>query len=251
MPGNVVDRSGNISSILSDIEQRLRALERREQPTGSYDAGVDVYPDGETIRGLWARTVNRMGIEQYTDHHQADAMPAGFAWAEGSGFGGEPDVQWARRGSFMRWELTAAPHFLFDSIGTYDNRRFYARLRVGSASEIGVRLDDGGTANYAEIVLDPNQAGAYVIDFRHKKAEAAETDSPGPTVVATQYTVVQIAFEDNTVYGRLMAEDGDAVTMEAWTSGTVSWTPARVGFVSRGSAGAAPVASDWFYNTFE
>lgn len=252
MPSNVVERSSDVSAQLRDLEQRMLAQERREQPTGSYRAGVDVYPDGESSFGLWARSINRAGIDAYTSHHRTSTVLAEFTWQNGSGFGGEANTQWNRRGSFMMWGLPAPPHLLYASVGTYDNRRFYARLRVGSAAEFGVRLDDGGTANYAEIVLDPNETGAYVIDFRHKKAGAAETDTPGPTVVATQFSVVLLVFEEDSIRARLMAEDGEEVHLTGFDSGTVSWTPSRVGFIARGVAGEGdPVSSDWFYNTFE
>jgi len=251
VPVNVVDRSSTVSGKLRDVEQRMLAQERREQPTGAYAAGGDVLPDGDAL-GLWARGVNRAGIAAYTSHHRNGTMPAGFAWAEGDGFGGEADTQWNQRGSFMRWEMAASPHFLFDAIGTYDQQRIYARLRVGSAAEFGLRIDDGGTANYAEIVLDPDQAGGYVIDFRHKKAGAGATDVSGPTVPATAFSVVLLRYDDDRVWGRLMAEDGDEVPVPGWDSGTVSWTPSRVGFVARGAVGeSGPVVSDWIYSTFE
>jgi len=248
---NVVDISTTVSGKLRDLEQRTLALERREQPTGAYQAGVDVYPDGEQKLGLWARTVNRAGITGYTDHHRAGTALSGFTWALGSGFGAEADAIWNRRGSFMTWTLGDNPHFLYDAIGTYDRRRFYARVRVGTAVEFGVRLDDGGTANYAEIVLDPNNSGAYVVDFRHKKAGAAETDTAGPTIPATQFSVVMLRYDNDRIYGRLIAEDGAEVGINGFDSGTVSWTPARVGYVARGNAGNRGTAvSDWFYNTF-
>ena len=248
---NVVDRSSSISSKLSDLETRMQALERREQPTGAYRAGVDVYPDGETAFGAWARSVNRAGIGAYTNHHRGGTMPAGLAWAAGSGFGGEADAQWNRRSSFMMWEMVEPLHYLYEDVATYDQRRFYARLRVGTAVEIGVRLDDGGTANYAEIVLDPNNVGAYVVDFRHKVAGGAETDVSGPTVPATLFSVVLLSYDDSEVRGRMIAEDGSEVAIQGFASGEVTWTPARVGYVARGDAGAGgTVVSDWYYSTF-
>ena len=252
MPSNVVDRSSNVSSALRDLETRVLAMERREQPVGAYRAGVDVYPDGEETFGVWARNINRAGVSAYTNHHRGGTMPAELAWAEGSGFGGEANAQWNRRGSFMTWEIADSPHFMYDAIGTYEQRRFYARLRVGTAVEIGVRLDDGGTANYAEIVLDPNNTGAYVVDFRHKKAGAAETDVAGPTIPATLFSVVMLEYNEDAVSGRLIAEDGAEVQVQGWTSGSVSWIPSRVGYIARGDAGAGgTVVSDWYYNTFE
>lgn len=251
MAGNVVDRSSNLSSKVYDLERRLKALERDERAGGSYRETVDVYPDGEGSFGLWARSVNRAGIAAYTDHHRNGTSPAGFAWAEGSGFGGDADTRWTVRGSFMTWQLTTSLHYLYDAIGTYDQRRMYARVRVGTAVEFGLRLDDGGTANYAEIVCDPNNAGAYVVDFRHKKAGAAETDVAGPTIPATQFSVVMLRYDNDTVRGRLLAEDGAEVPVPGWDTGTVSWTPSRVGYVARGNVGNGGTASsDWFYNTF-
>lgn len=249
---NVVERSSNLPAKVRDIEQRTLALERREQPTGSYTVGVDVYPDGEETFGLWARTINQAGISGYTDHHRGGTVPTGFAWALGSGFGAEADATWNQRDSFMTWTMNNSPHFLYDSIGTYIDRRFYARLRVGTAVEFGVRLDDGGTANYAEIVLDPDNSGAYIVDFRHKKAGGSETDTAGPTIPATLFTTVMIRHTNDTVYGRLIAEDGAEVPIPGFDTGTKSWTPSRVGYVARGSAGRQGTAvSDWFYNTFE
>ena len=250
MPTNVVERT-TISGKLSDIEQRVTSLERNEMPTGAYATGVDVLPDGDA-RGLWTRMINRAGLAGYTTHHRAGSQPTAFSWATSSGFGGAAETEWNRLGSFMRWEMIASPHFLYDAIGTYDQRQVYARLRVGSAAEFGLRIDDGGTANYAEIVLDPDQAGGYVIDFRHKKAGAAETEVSGPTLPATEFTVVLLRYDEDRVWARLMAEEGDEVPVPGWDSGTVSWTPSRVGFVGRGATGASgPVVSDWIYTTFE
>jgi hypothetical protein len=56
---------------------------------------------------------------------------------------------------------------------------------------------------------------------------------------------------DDTVYGRLIAEDGGEMGLPSFDTGTKSWTPSRVGYVARGSSGRQGTAvADWFYNTF-
>lgn len=258
---------GNLLERLDQLEERVRILEAthpglageaagklayyREADGGQY-APEDVYPDGESDRGLFARMVNRAGISVYTDHFRSGAIPTGFSWIADGTFNGTPGgIDYSHRSSYLRVVADSTPHFLADAITTYSDRWFLARVSTGYATEIGLRLDDGSDDNYAEIILDPDNVGGYNVDFRYRAGGGAVTDTPGPYYPATELAVVALYWYSVTpaVWGYLYRENGDLASLNGFATGALAWTPARVGIKVQVNGGD-PGIVDWFYSTF-
>jgi len=200
----------------------------------------------------WTRDYDRAGRAVYTDHFRSGVIPTGFSWIADGTFNGTPaaldyDVQ----STYLSAASDATPHFLADAITVYDNQSMYARIRTGSTTEFGIRLDDGTNNNYAEIILDPG-VGNYVVDFRHRTGGGAVTDTPGPTVLTSEYVTVRLYWyaASDTIYGYLIGEEGAIINLTGFaTGGALAWVPARVGFVVQVDGGY-PGYCDWFYSTF-
>lgn len=211
----------------------------------------DVRPDDDPY-GLWARCVNRYGLALYTDHFRSGVIPAGFSWINDGTFLGTPGtLEYSREGTYMIASTATQPNFLADAIAAYAGRVFVARLRAASVTEIGVRCDDGTDSNYAEIVLDPDNLGAYNVDFRYRAGGGAVTDVPGPLYPASEYVTVYLRSNSTgpRFQGYTIAEDRLANPVTAWDTGVIAWVPARVGIVIRGNGGSF-ACCDKFYSTF-
>ena len=212
----------------------------------------DCYPDIDPY-GLFARSTNRVGLTTYTDHFRSGVIPTGFSWIADGTFNGAPAgiLDYDHQGTYLRVQADNTPHFLADAITTYADRNFYARLRTGWFTEIGVRLDDGSDNNYTEIILDPDNIGAYNVDFRYRAGGGAVTDVPGPLYPASELVVVRLLWLSATpaVYGYTIGENGDSVNMTGFNTGALAWTPARVGIKVQVNGGSAGIV-DWFYSGF-
>jgi hypothetical protein len=264
---SVVERDalvGNLLDRVDELERRLRYLEDTQpgiggeaadklayyRADGSLHAPADVCPDGETSWGTWSRLVNR-GLMP-TDHFRSGAIPDGFSWIADGTFGGAPGgLAYSNQGTYLAVNTAAGPNFLADAITVYADKQFVARLATGITTEIGVRLDDGSDNNYAEIVLDPDDVGAYRVDFRFRAGGGAVTDNAGPLVCVSEAVVVKLVWYSATpmAIGYILGEHGLVANVGGFNTGALGWTPARVGLVVRGNNGNYALC-DWFYSDF-
>ena len=228
----------------------------------------ELYPDTDG-RGLFARTVNRLGIATYTNHFRSVAngglgavIPTGFTW-RGAPFGGTPAALNYNRGDdFFAATADGAGtrHFLADDVAnvaaSWQNKSIYGRIRTGVTTEVGFRLDDGTDDNYAEIYMTGVLANATQrLDFRYRTAAGAVTTvSSGIIIPCDTFVVVRLfCYWSGATYavnGYLITEDGDSVNVTGFTTGVVAWMPAagRVGFMVK-NAGNYGIY-DWFYHDF-
>lgn len=252
--GNILLRLGESAGARALIlmnPDRTKVLQA--QSDGDLLITRDLLPDGEASCGLFARLANRMGIAGYTDHFRSGVIPTGFSWISDGTFNGTPaNLAYNFRSSYLRAMATATPYFLADAITVYADKVFYARLDTGLATEIGIRLDDGSDDNYAELILDPQDDGTYIVDFRYRAGGGAVTDVAGPQYPCTQMVVVYLCWVNATpaVYGYTLLESGDTVNVSGFNTGVLAWTPARVGIKLQVNAGNY-AHCDWFYSTFE
>lgn len=232
---------------LDELYRKMAAMERRLDRLR--------LPEAETRdeRLIFERMSNRLGISTYTDHFRSGSIPTGFGWVADGDFNGAPAVlNYHWQGTYMVTVSDNTPHFLADAITVYSGQDFYARMRAGNTTEIGVRLDDGSNDNYAEMILDPDGLGAYTVDFRCRAGGGAVTDVPGPTYPASEFCIARLGYGSQSarVYGYVLAEDGNSVYIDGATTGVIAWTPARVGIKVQIDGGNL-ASCDWFYSTFE
>jgi len=267
---SIVERDalvGNLLDRLDQMEERIRILEAthpgmageaagklayyRAEDGGQY-APEDVYPDEEAEYGLFARLSNRLGISTYTDHFRSGVIPTGFSWINDGTFNGTPAVlDYSWRSSFLSVRSDTTPHFLARTITTYSGLSFWARLRTGRTTEIGIRADDGSDDNYVEIILDPDDLGGYNVDFRYRAGGGAVTDVGGPYYATSEFVVVRLYYYAGTpaVYGYTIPEDGESINITGFNTPAIVWTPSRVGIKVQVNGGN-PGMMDWFYNEF-
>jgi hypothetical protein len=256
---------GNLLDRLDELERRIRYMEDTHpgvggeaadklayyrETDGSMHAPGELCPDGEASWGIWSRLVNR-GVTPI-DHFRSGAIPTGFSWIADGTFAGAPGgLGYSSQGTYLAAAVTAGPHFLADAIAVYADKVFVARLMTGIITEIGVRLDDGGDNNYAEIILDPDDVGAYRVDFRYRAGGGGVTDVPGPVYPCSEAVAVYLAWYAATpqVIGYILGEHGMVISVGGFATGAVGWTPARVGIVVRGNGGNYAYC-DWIYSTF-
>jgi len=256
---------GNLLDKVDEMERRIRYLEDTHpgaggeaadklayyrETDGSMHAPGELCPDGEASWGIWSRLVNR-GVTPI-DHFRSGAIPDGFSWINDGTFGGTPGVlAYNFRGTYLRTYSQVGPYFLADAITVYANKVFMARLMTGITTEIGVRLDDGSNDNYAEIVLDPDDVGAYRVNFRYRAGGGGVTDIPGSLYPCSEMIVAELYWYSVTpqVLGFIVGEHGETFNLSGFGTGAVGWTPARIGIVMRNNDGNYAYC-DWIYSDF-
>jgi len=224
----------------------------------------DVYPDHEVFktsaaavvgRGIFARMVNRLGIDQYVDHFRDGVIPTGYAWITDVTFNGAPTV-WAWRWfySFAGGHTLNEPHFCANTISAVDLTAVKMAMRCRASYEIqfGLRIDDGTDNNYAEVILDPDQIGNYRVDFRYRTGGGGVFDIFGPEHAATEYVVIELDWDEgtpNSALGFAIGEEGFRMQPNAFTAGAIVWYPTRIGFIVRQNQVNTydVVFADWFY----
>lgn len=200
---------------------------------------------------LWLRNVDRRGRAIYTDHFRSGVIPAGFAWIADGTFNGVPAaLDYSYSDTYFAIASDATPHFLADAITVYEGAHFAARLSTGVTTEIGIRIDDGTDNNYAEIILDPNNLGAYNADFRFRAGGGAVTDNAGPLYSCTEFVIVNLYWlaATSTILGYTIGEPNTLININGWSTGVVGWTASRVGIKVQVNDGNYAYC-DWFYST--
>lgn len=271
--GDILIRSylagGDVQAQLSDAAgvSQLEVLDSAGAEVAYIDsdgkvlAALDVHP-GSAGRGLMTRLANRAGIATYDNHFTSGVIPSGYAW-QGAPFGGTPvALQYSRNGDYLGCTADAGgtKHFMSIAVAnaaaSWQNKYIWARLGTGAITEIGVRLDDGTDNNYAEIFMTGAAVNAtQTLSFRYRIGGAAATTVTSAIVVPVGelYTVRLVcvyAAPNYSVSGYLVGEDGSAINITTFTTGTVTWMPAagRVGIFCKDAGNYGLV--DVFARTF-
>ena len=199
-----------------------------------------------------------------TDHFQSGVIPTGYAWAATSGviFGTPTTLAYALNGDYLGVTATAATrrHFLYKSIANslaaWNGKVFDIAVRGGGPCEIGVRIDDGGSASTDRFLEFYSSAVAN--DGTHKlEARRQETTSGGVTTTAMASTektfelpyVIRILVNATpAIVCYMISMDGQV--QSKLTTGTLNWVPSagRVGIFVKEAGFYSMV--DWFYTTF-
>jgi len=267
--GNIVhklfDAAGGTKLSITDSAEAEVAYINSD---GKVLCALDAHPNSDG-RGLFVRTVNRLGIGVYTNHFRAVAngglgnvIPTGFTW-RGAPFGGTPaTLDYCAQGDYMyaRGDGAGTKHFLADDIAnagaSWQLKYIAARLRTGQITEIGLRVDDGSDNNYAEVFMTGVLANATQrLDFRYRAGGGAVTTVSSGLIVPCDTYVTCVLYCNYSVpnysfYGLLLGEEGEWVNITGFDTGAVGWAPAagRVGLITKdfGNVGYW----DLFYHNF-
>lgn len=226
---------------------------------GQIRASADIYPKQDAV-GVFTRLVDRVGA--YTDHFRSGAIPSGFSW-QGSPFDGVPTtLAYNYSLDYLAAIANSSGGRVFLSkpvtytAGAWQNKSFFARLRTGVTTIIGVRADNGTDDNYAEMVADASAAnGAYILKFRYRTGGGAVTVYSGPTIPADTYSTIRLyCYWDGSQYvwaGYLMGEEGLSINITGFNTPAVPWVPAigRVGVMVEKNNGAYGLC-DLIYTSF-
>lgn len=241
-----------LENSVSVIEAKLHRLRTRIDRTWerARDKWANPQPVGDGW-GLWERQIEHLGLDEFTDHFRSGSIPDGFSWINDGDFNGTPTaLDYDYKATYLIAACDTTPHFIADAISTYEGKSFYARLRTGQTTDIGIRLDDGSTDSYAEIYLDALGTGEYQVKFRYDEGATGETEANGPTYPCTQFVTVRLYYYTTTpaVFGYTVVDD-TYVNITGFTTGAISWTPARIGLAIYNDSGNYAFC-DWFYNEF-
>jgi len=229
----------------------------------AYIAGSgDVHPDADG-RGLFARVVNRLGIQTYDDHFRSGSIPTGYVW-QGAPFGGTPSVLYAFSGDYLKITFAASTRYFLSRAVTnvaanWQNKSIWVRARGGIYVRVGARFDDGTDNNYVEILMDGSAAdGTQTLIFRYRAGGGGVTTVTSPILVPVDGLYVMrllmyYSAPNYAAYGYLIGEDGTPTNISGFYT-AVTWAPVagRAGIILDNSM-AAVVSDgvvDWIENGF-
>jgi hypothetical protein len=197
----------------------------------------------------WLRMVDRNGRAVYADHFRSGVIPTGYTWDAAAPYNGAPGtVSYNYQGTYMYVAVSQGACLLHKHITDYSGHSLTARLTVGWTTEIGLRIDDGSDDNYVMIILDPDNAGAYNLDYRYRAGGGAVTDVPGPQHLCGEFVVPSLYYNAATPAfdGFIKGEHGAWLSVGSFNTGAIAWVPSRIGIVVQGNSGDLAFC-DWFW----
>jgi len=220
---------------------------------------TDVHPDDEYYSsdpfGIFSRVSNRFRGGYHYHFRDGNVAPTNYSWVSDATFSGAPSI-WTFMWYYSYaggWTSDSPPtHFLARSDSVDYGGFLVARMRASHDTEIGLRVDDGSDDNYSEIILDPDGAGGYHVDFHYRQGGGAVLDQEGPYYPASEYVVVILDIADESSgfnRGLIVGEEGQYIFPGGFEE-AITWTPDRVGIKVQTAGGGSItdlVWVDWFY----
>lgn len=186
-------------------------------------------------------------------HFRESTAPAGYSWASGAVFTtpGAGTYTYGHKSDYLKLTTVGALAFLYRSVTTYLSKTISARVFLGDAGAIGLRIDDGTDNNYSEFNIY-HAGGTNVAEVRCRNrvgAGAVTTLHSSSAGLGELPRVISISMSNNAGqhidYFSFLNEAGQAFAIASAAS--ASWAVTRAGILVKRDSGSGSSFCDWLY----